>query len=585
MIDHHGIELSEEQQAARDCQDRFIVVVASAGSGKTEVVAQRVERLLAAESGFRVVAVSYTRRAAAELRDRFTQRLEEARRRVETDTLHGFAQGLLLQYGTWIGLPPEPIIVTDDADRVELLQDWRAATGAIALNDPEGKLAHLDLARAQGQYDELADDWDAALAEAGALDYEAMLARAQDLLDVPAVAASVSRLFKHVIVDEAQNLTSSQYEFLKRLVATAGNGSHMMLVGDDKQSIVGFAGASPRYLKDFIKTFGATVFRLTQNFRSAARIASLGERIANDLGDPQTPTQQYAAPGVIHVIEAPDERSEADGVLAWVSALIADGLPAAALASGEESAVRPEDIAILGRTAASVRQCRAALERAGHQVAAATHPDDWLSSDMARAAWLLATFRPTSPVSQRRLSRELGVDGSSRESLRDSLTGPSADFLRPFVGPLLPSDFAARVVGLGVGTDEFAARDVTEILAVWERFCDLVPTTDRTWPQFELFVARWQRGDDQTLGVRVHTVHKAQGREFKAVALVGLNDGQFPDFRARTEDDLEAEKRAFYVAVTRASRALLLARPRTIHTRNGQWARPASRFLAFVDLE
>jgi len=582
MPDGADVKLSDEQRAARDCKDQYIVILASAGSGKTEVVAQRVERILTGATGFRVIALSYTRRAAAELRDRFASRLGEEHGRVETDTLHGFAQGLLLQYGTWIDLPSEPIIVVDDADRVELLQEWRSSMGMPILDNPKEQLERLDLARARGEDDPIADDWDAALTEAGALDYEAMLARAMALLDVPAVAGLVARVFRHVVVDEAQNLTSSQYEFLKKVFLAGRDVSRVMLVGDDKQSIVGFAGASPEYLHEFEDDFGATVFQLTQNFRSAAHIVTLGDRIAGALGDPPSAPQKYAARGSVGRIDYTDELAEAIGVSEWVNRLLTDGLPTAALAPGEDATIRAEDIAVLGRTASSLRACQRALESAGHAVAVATHADDWLSSDIARSAWLLATFRPDSAVSRRRIQRELSVDSSSRDRARDSLAGPHAEELGDFAASISPHEFVTRIETLDVHDDEFWARDQFEILSVWRHFCDRASQVDRTWPQLELFVARWQRGDGQGVGVRLHTVHKSQGREYKAVAVIGLNDGQFPDFRARNAKDLEAEMRAFYVAVTRPSRALLLTRPETIQTRNGPWARPASRFLGYV---
>ena len=175
--------LSDEQIAVRDCEAPFVLVLASAGSGKTEVVAQRVELVLNSSSGFRVLALSYTRRAATELRERFEARIE-SHTRVDTDTIHGFAQGLLLQYGTWIGLPPEPVVVTDDADRIELLQSWRWAKGLPDLDEPKEALARMDLARARTTDDENAEDWAQALAESGAMDFEAMLTLAYELLQL-----------------------------------------------------------------------------------------------------------------------------------------------------------------------------------------------------------------------------------------------------------------------------------------------------------------------------------------------------------------------------------------------------------------
>ena len=106
MPDLKRSQLSAEQRVVVEYGDSPMLVLASAGSGKTEVVAQRVERLLEeSTANYRILALSYTRRAASELRTRFSNRVADADRRIHTDTLHGFAHTLILQYGTWIGLP------------------------------------------------------------------------------------------------------------------------------------------------------------------------------------------------------------------------------------------------------------------------------------------------------------------------------------------------------------------------------------------------------------------------------------------------------------------------------------------------
>jgi DNA helicase-2/ATP-dependent DNA helicase PcrA len=581
MRERHEIRLSDEQRDVRDSGDRFLLVLASAGSGKTEVVAQRVERLLAEESGFRVVALSYTRRAAAELRDRFLARLGDASRRVDADTIHGFAQGLLLQYGTWLGLPTDPVLLVDDADRVDLLEQWRAAAGLAPIEDARDAILGLDAARSQGADHPLASDWEMALADAGALDYESLLAKATELLQVPAVGGLVARLYRHVIVDEAQNLTGSQFQLLRQLLRASGETVNAVLVGDDKQSIVGFAGASPEHMHGFAREFSARTIRLTKNFRSATEIVRLGDRIAIALGDPGSRAQSYAAPGRVSHVEMDDEAAEANAVLIWVQEQLAQGLPAQALAPGENPYVLDREIAVLGRTAASLRACVLAFEHAGVAVSRATHAEDWLGSTAAKAAWLLATYRPGSEISVRRLRRHLEVDPTDWASISRTLHGEDAEVLRKFARPMNPQEFVDRMRLIESDAVDFA-QDQEEIDTIWRNFCDQTSSSDRGWSRFELFVARWQRGDESEVGVRLHTVHKAQGREYRSVAVVGLNDGQFPDFRARTAAEREAELRAFYVAVTRPSRILLLTRPRTVQTRRGVWRRDASPFLSFV---
>jgi DNA helicase-2/ATP-dependent DNA helicase PcrA len=575
-------ELSDEQRAVVDSHDRYLVVLASAGSGKTEVVAQRVERLLAAsESDFKVVALSYTRRAAAELRARFAERLGDGRRRIETDTLHGFAQRLLTQYGTWIGLPAEPVIVTDDADRVDLFQAWRAGAGLEPFEDPQAKLQEIDLCRARGLDHPLIDDWASALSDAGALDYEAMLTRATELLEVKAIGRVVARIYRHVIVDEAQNLTRSQYVLIEQFLRCSDD-MNALLVGDDKQSIVGFAGASVEHLESFRNDFGATVFQLTCNFRSARAIARVGDNVAAGLSDTASSSQKYAAPGEVRKQVFRNEALEGSGVAAWIGNLLSEGLPETALSAGESRHLTERDIAVLARSAASLRGCERALNDLGIVVSLAAHADDWLMSDIGRDAWLLGTFRPDSAVSVRRVMRELRLPtAESVHSVRAALESGGSEHLANVVGSASPRSFIETISQME-SDEEGWYQDQGELRAVWTNFCDAQPESNRTWSQFELFIAQWQRGDDEKPGVRLQTVHKSQGREFKAVAVVGLNEGQFPDFRARDKLTLESELRAFYVATTRPSRCLLLTRPMTTESRNGPWSRDESRFLKLV---
>ncbi len=124
--------------------------------------------------------------------------------------------------------------------------------------------------------------------------------------------------------------------------------------------------------------------------------------------------------------------------------------------------------------------------------------------------------------------------------------------------------------------------DVRQLREAWDRFVAVTDRKEQTWGNFRIFVARIQRGDELAGGVRLLTIHKAQGREFRAVAVVGVNDGQIPDFRADSPEALAAEMRTFYVAVTRPARVLLLSRACLRATRFGNRRTAESRFLGWV---
>lgn len=596
--------LSADQAAAVSCDDDAIVVVASAGSGKTEVAARRVERLLTESQGesFRVLALSYTLKAADELGQRFRERLGELHRRVDTNTVHGFAHSLLRQHGTRIGLPVEPEVLVRDEDRAELLARWLHAEGRAIPNDLVAAFNQLDLARARELGAPLLGEWEAALSSSGALDYASMLVRATELLGLQSAQRQLARLYAHVIVDEAQNLTAAQYTLLTALIgAPAREGGHLaaMVIGDDKQSIVSFAGADPLLISRFATEYGATRFHLRQNFRSASGIVALADRVAEQLGhgrDAEAELVHYAAPGLIEFREAPDEDSEAKLIAEWALQLLDHGLPERALAPGEGSTVRSDDIAVLGRSAASLRATKAALEAAGHAPATSSSPEDWLSTMAGKVIFeMVALFSSSDHQSTHwQLSRLLVTDEDNvrtPDALADALessSDPTVQMLAGLCSLNGPHDFMAALAEVDLpddASDDWLAAwdaDSRQLIDAWKSFVSQTDAAGQTWGNFRLHVSRMQRGDDLDPGVRLITIHKAQGREYRAVAIVGLNDGQLPDFRATSADEQLAELRTFYVAITRPTRVLLLTRPMSRQTRYGARASDPSPFLAYL---
>ena len=594
-------QLSSDQEAAVLSNDRAIVVVASAGSGKTEVVARRVERLLAESPGdaFRVLALSYTMKAADELRRRFQLRLGELHKRVDTNTVHGFAHSLLRLHGTRIGLPVEPEVLVRDEDRAELLSRWLSSEGRNAPDDLAAVLQRLDVARARLSTAPFLAEWSAALESVGALDYSSMLERATELLEVKSAYRQLRRLYGHVIVDEAQNLTPAQYLLLITLVGTP-NEDHIaaMVVGDDKQSIVSFAGTDSTLMSRFAADYRATRFELCQNFRSAHAIVTIGDAVALRLG--QTPRSvartEYAAPGRVETHEASNEQAEGEYVAQWVEALLSDGLPAEALAPGESTIVRPDDIAILARSSAALRPTQEALETAGHKPTMGSSPDDWLATLPGKIAFELVALRSANGHQSIhwQLSRLLNVDEgvvSTPAGLANVLKSHDDLGLRALV-PLCAIEHPARFIKSAASLDPppgaddqtLAAweADFNQLAESWRSFVQQTDHVEQTWGNFRLHVSRQQRGDELAPGVRLLTIHKAQGREYRAVCVVGLNDGQLPDFRATNGEDRMAELRTFYVALTRASRVLLVTRARSRHTRYGQRSTDPSPFLEYL---
>lgn len=594
------ITLTEEQEAVVRSDETAVLLIAGAGSGKTEVVARRIQRLLSedASGDGRILGLTYTIKAADELRDRIRKRVGQAGRRVQSDTIHGFAHELVRLHGTRIGLPLEPEVLTRDEDRIVLLTEWLSQRGSDIPEDPRKVLNELDLLRAQGKTSGLVREWESALSAYGVLDFSALLVAGTTLLLSTSARRQLQRLYTHVIVDEAQNLTPAQYSFLVAVVGDSDGGLAIptMLVGDDKQSIISFAGADPRLLENFAHEFNASRLELKRNFRSAEAVARVASAVAGELGH-VAEAVIYAAPGLVERHDASDEEHEGFFVADWVQSLLKDGLPLEALSDNESRMVREEEIAVLARSATALRYTSEALRAKGIEHGTASNPKDWLSSMPGRVVFEMLAMKSTADhrSTHWELGRLLGIEPahvSSLEALEGVLSSREESFLR-MLTPLIkvddPARFLAELGQLEAPTDAGDAElaswqaDVNQLCATWRTFLEQVDSSSSDWAAFRIYCSRQQRGEDQIRGVRLLTVHKAQGREFKAVALVGLNEGQLPDFRAQMEDEVRSELRTFYVAITRAQRVLLLCRPNYRNTRYGPRRTSPSRFLEFVE--
>lgn len=585
-------QLNERQQAAVSSPSRALVVVAGAGSGKTEVVARRVERILleSVQDDYRVLAVSYTVKAADELRDRLASRLGDLHRRVEADTVHGFALSLLRQHGTRIGLPLEPEVLAREEDRYELLASWLSEQGDAALPDPAAVFRELDLARARRESAPWLDEWRDALASVGALDFPAMLDRAIELTESQIVRRTLRNVYEHVVVDEAQNLTEAQYQLLTAIIGPPdGNHMNAMVVGDERQSIVGFAGGDSTLIDRFAREYEGTRIELDTNYRSARKIVDISRAIARAMGQPQDAIKvEFPATGTVDVRSFPSESSEAEGISSWIEGMLHSGLDPETLAPGEPAAIAPEQIAVLGRSAAALRPTRQALDAAGVDSASASTPAEWVTSPPGQAVLEAISIRSTSnPVASRR--RLLSLCGHQPDVTWSSLADVLArcdDLDIAKLAALADGDSPSELIA-GLDAIEIEAPDwsddVSQLVTAWTSFVDRVPVAGRSFAEFRQHIARTQRGDSMDPGVRLLTVHKAQGQEFKSVAVVACNDGQFPDFRASSTDELSAELRTFYVAVSRPARSLLLTRSLSRQTRYGTRSTEPSPFLRFAN--
>jgi DNA helicase-2/ATP-dependent DNA helicase PcrA len=579
------IALDAQQQAVVDAPVRAIVLEARAGTGKTEVVARRVERLLEEAGGDRgrILAVTYTRKAAHELKARFDARLGGRARQVDAQTLHAFAHDRVRADAHRLGWPEDPEILVRDADRVALLDEWVSSEGERL--DPaelRERLHEIDRLRTDASTSPVVEGWRRTLRRAGVLDYPGLLDVATELLSAGHAARSVRRRYDHVIVDEAQNLTAAQYQLLEALL---GPGPEprlgALLAGDPDQSIVGFAGGSPQWMKTFREQFRAQVFTLSANYRSARALVAVAERVRRrQTGNFEVP---HPASGRVELRVAETQADEARLIAEWVERLLEGGLDPTWLAAGEATAVEPEQLAILGRSARDLALVRRELEARDIPAAASLGtPDVWLSreGEMMRA---LLDFRCGDRRGPRAVfEKYLGRYGLDDEDAISAALSALDSPLEPLLRASNFDGFVEVVRSIEKGDDwGDDQRTFEELVQIYR---SQVEVGARGLSSFRRFLQRELAGRALDPGVRILSIHKAQGREYRAAAVVGLNEGQLPDFRAKTTDEIEAERRVFYVAISRPTRHLLLTRSRSRETRSGRRPTLPSRFLEQAEL-
>jgi DNA helicase-2/ATP-dependent DNA helicase PcrA len=244
---------------------------------------------------------------------------------------------------------------------------------------------------------------------------------------------------------------------------------------------------------------------------------------------------------------------------------------------------------VLARSGTALRRVRGALDAENIKVTHAVAMEDWMGSTQGRVTLAVIGWRGGAEVAGARwLSQELELGDGPRDpddlsrALHNQVPWLSEVAMDERPGALF--DLLCGEVSPNASEDSGQwEADRLELAAVWERYAARVPLRDRSWQSLQIFLSRMPRDSAGGDALRVGTIHSAQGREFKAVAVVGLNDGQLPDFRARSDNDRAAELRAFYVAVSRPTRLLLLTRAQSRETRYGSRRSERSPFMSYAD--
>ena len=367
-----------EQEAAIAHGEGPLLIVAGPGTGKTRTLVERIARLLRTRvvAPAEITAITFTRKAANELRGRLATLLGGRADGVFVQTFHALGLDLLRAHAAAAGLPPQ-FAVLDEAGRHALLTHVHAEAGECALSVARvagaisaAKAALVAPADAAPELTAIYAAYEKALASAGAVDFDDLVVRAVRLLETDEVAlTSARRRCRHLLVDEYQDINAAQYR-LVRLLAPTGPSTNLCAVGDPDQAIYGFRGADPSYFVRFASDYpGALTLTLARNYRSVASIVRLATAvIERTSGRAPRPLQPLATRGskVLRQVLA-DERAEADFISAEIEAQVAGtsflSMDAGRAVQGHGLAFH--QIAVLVRLSAQADAIEEALDRSG----------------------------------------------------------------------------------------------------------------------------------------------------------------------------------------------------------------------------
>nr|WP_181138568.1 ATP-dependent DNA helicase UvrD2 [Streptomyces sp. Ru73] len=559
--------LDPEQREVATALHGPVCVLAGAGTGKTRAITHRIA--YGVRAGIlqpnTVLAVTFTNRAAGEMRGRLRQ-LGAAG--VQARTFHSAALRQLQYFwpkavgGEVPRLLERKVQLVAEAgvrcgirlDRTELRDvtgeiEWSKVTQTVPADYPAAVVkATREAPRDPAEIAQIYRTYEDLKRERGVIDFEDVLLLTVGVLqERPDIAEQVRAQYQHFVVDEYQDVSPLQQRLLELWL---GDRDSLCVVGDASQTIYSFTGATPDHLLNFrTRHPGATVVKLVRDYRSSPQIVHLANGLlAQARGRAaehrlELISQREAGPEPVHV-EYGDEPAEAEGTARRIRDLIASGVPAG-------------EIAVLFRINAQSEVYEQALADAG----------------------VPYQLRGAERFFERPEVREAGhkLRAAARFGGNDTLLDDAQD---------LPSEVRAVLSEMGWGdrppAGSGAVRDRWESLAALVRLAEDFARARPEATLADLVAELDERASAQHAptvdGVTLASLHAAKGLEWDAVFLVGLTDGMLPITYAKTDEQLEEERRLLYVGITRARRHLSLSWALS-RSPGGRAHRSPSRFL------
>ena len=623
----YAAALNSQQLAAVTAGEGPSLVIAGAGSGKTRTLVYRVAYLI--DSGVdpsNILLLTFTRKSAQEMLERAGELIGARSQRVCGGTFHSVANLLLRRYGRSIGVQPG-FTILDRGDAEDLIALVRAQLG---LNEKDKRFPrkgtimemvsksvntlrsldeiiieefshfadHIeDLGRLQKAYQ-------VAKRQKQLLDYDDLLVMLRELLLLDESArTTISRQYRYILVDEYQDTNRLQAEVIRELATSHNN---VMVVGDDSQSIYAFRGATFKNIMEFPTLFpGTTLYKLEENYRSTQPILNLANCIIDEAAEKYTKrlfTRKIDGP-LPSLVEAAGENTQSRFIAQKILELREEGVPLSEVAVLFRSSFHSFDLEIeLSRKGLPF------IKRGGVKFIETAHVKDLLAhvrviaNPLDTVSWhrVLMLVEGVGPKKAQDLLAALVKSEKPFQVLRE-VTGRSSQGLK---------NLAYTLEGLSSVEDRHPAEQVNHVYEYYlpilkeqyddypKRIRDLdhLHTIAEGYPGVDEFLADLaleppdgsavdvdapDRDDERLV---LSTIHSAKGLEWQCVFVIWVVDGRFPSIYSFIGDDeLEEERRLFYVAVTRAKRHLFLTYPINVFDKgSGMLLSKPSRFLDSV---
>ena len=623
----YAAALNPQQLAAVTAGDGPSLVIAGAGSGKTRTLVYRVAYLI--DSGVdpsNILLLTFTRKSAQEMLQRAGELIGVRSERVCGGTFHSVANMLLRRYGRAIGLEPGFTILdrSDAEDLIALVRSQlglnekdkrfpRKSTIAEMFSKCENTLRSLDDIVVE-EFSHFADHLDAlgqlqtgyqaAKRQRQLVDYDDLLVLLRQLLTHdPQSTQAIARLYRYILVDEYQDTNRLQAEVIRNLAVTHQN---VMVVGDDSQSIYAFRGATFKNIMEFPILFpGATIYKLEENYRSTQPILNLANCIIEEAAEKYTKhlfTRKLDGP-LPTLAEAAGENAQSRFIAQKILELREEGVPLSEVAVLFRNSFHSFDLEIeLSRRGLPF------VKRGGVKFVETAHVKDLLAhlrvvaNPLDTVSWhrVLMLVDGVGPKKAQDLLASLVKSEKPYHVLRES-SGRSGQGLR---------NLADTLETLSGSDDLGTADQVNHIYEYYlpilkeqyddypKRIRDLdhLHTIAEGYPEVDAFLSDLaleppdgsavdvEPSDQDDERMVLSTIHSAKGLEWQCVFVIWVVDGKFPSiYSFVTDEELEEERRLFYVAVTRAKRHLYLTYPINVFDKgSGMLLSKPTRFLDHV---